>query len=67
MNIALKGKQDTVLDQCIEARVASMDWARVGTDLDLNGWALLDQLLTRPSARRLPIFTTTSAAFAAQS
>jgi hypothetical protein len=53
LNIALKGKQDTVLDQRIEARVASMDWARVGTDLDLNGWALLDQLLTAPECEAL--------------
>jgi uncharacterized protein len=53
LNIALKGKQDTVLDQRIEARVASMDWARVGTDLDLNGWALLDQLLTGPECEAL--------------
>jgi hypothetical protein len=53
LNTALKRKQDTVLDERIEARVASMDWARVATDLDLNGWALLDQLLTAPECEAL--------------
>ena len=46
MRIGLKRKQDTVPDERAGTRVASMDWARVGSDLDRNGWALLKGLLT---------------------
>ena len=46
MRIGLKRKQDTVPNEGAGTRVASMDWARVGSDLDRNGWALLKGLLT---------------------
>jgi len=46
LRIGLKRKQDTVPNEGAGTRVASMDWARVGSDLDRNGWALLKGLLT---------------------
>ena len=46
MSTALKQKQDAGLNERVATRVAAMDWARAGTDLDLHGVALLKGLLT---------------------
>jgi uncharacterized protein len=46
MTSALKRQQDLVLADEIETRVASMDWTRVGSDLDRTGWAPLERLIT---------------------
>ncbi len=53
MSTALKQKQDAGLDERIGTRVAAMDWARVGTDLDGGGWALLKGLLTAQECEAL--------------
>lgn len=46
MTTALKHKPDTAPDDSLATRIASMDWARVATDLDQSGFALLERLLT---------------------
>ena len=46
MTTALKRKPDTAPDDSLATRIASMDWARVATDLDQSGFALLERLLT---------------------
>jgi hypothetical protein len=33
-------------DESIEAMVGTLDWPRVAADLDVQGWAMLDQILT---------------------
>jgi hypothetical protein len=53
LRIGLKRKQDTVPDESVETRVTSMHWARVGNDLDRNGWALLKGLLTAKECETL--------------
>ena len=53
MNTALKRRQDAVLKEPIATRIASMDWARVDTDLDRNGWASLERLLTADECEAL--------------
>jgi uncharacterized protein len=44
MSMALKRPRN--LDNDIGQRIAAVDWARVATDLDQSGWALLPGLLT---------------------
>ncbi|MPZ38159.1 MAG: proline hydroxylase [Rhizobiales bacterium] len=39
--------------QPIATRIASIDWAAIGADLDLNGWALLEHLLTGDECQAL--------------
>ena len=53
MNTALKQKQDAGLNERIATLIAGMDWARVGTDLDGSGWALLKGLLTAKECETL--------------
>jgi uncharacterized protein len=53
LSTALKRKEDAVLDERMETRVAGMDWARVGTDLDGGGWALLKGLLNAKECEAL--------------
>jgi hypothetical protein len=49
----MKRKQDTTRDERVETRIAAMDWGRVFTDLDVNGWALVERLLTADECKAL--------------
>jgi uncharacterized protein len=40
-------------DQTIAARVDGCDWPRLTTELDAQGWAMIDRLLTLPECRRI--------------
>lgn len=53
MSIALKRNQHAPLNERIEQRVAATDWARVGAELDLHGFALLAGLLTAKDCETL--------------
>jgi uncharacterized protein len=53
MTTALKRKQDTATDDSLRTRVTSMDWARVASDLDMSGSALLERLLTADECKAL--------------
>jgi len=53
LSTALKRKQDASLRDPVETRVGSIDWARVGADLDLSGRALLKGLLTAKECETL--------------
>ena len=46
-------KRDTALEGSIETRAAAMDWARVASDLDASGVALLERLLTADECKAL--------------
>ena len=46
MTAAVKRKSQPSLQDSVEARVQSIDWARVSADLDGYGFALFSQLLT---------------------
>jgi hypothetical protein len=53
LNTALKRQQDAVLQDPVTTRVASMDWTRIGADLDRNGWSSLDRLITADECEML--------------
>ena len=38
--------QAVAIDESVESRVEAIDWARVGTDLDAHGWAMLQGILS---------------------